>query len=719
MEECKYYLCGNILEPINTQCIHPRGWLERELETQRSGLSGHVHKFWGDIKDSEWQPPERRGGGEQKGESWERVPYWLDGVLPLAVVTKDEELLGEVKKVIKWVVESQGEDGWIGPMLGLSKTPTLLSLGEVDLWPQFLILKVLVQYSDIFHQGEGMGGVGDMGDMGDRIVVCVSKGINMVREYVGRGLFEWGKYRWFEALIPIFWLYNITGDHSLLLLSKDLEHLGFDYPEYYSSRAIESRTVTGEWSLDSHVVNNTMALKAHALLSRIKCKGECEGECIGSQGSKRYNAGMQDILYKHHGSLTGIPTGDECLGGRNPIQGTELCGIMEYLYSMEVCLGSLGHTKYISHLEECAFNSLPAIFSPSMWSHQYVQQTNQIAASINSSPPWTTNGPHANIFGVQPNFGCCLANMHQGWPKFLSSVVMTKLDNVAERLVVAVFAPITIRREIGGTMVQLEIDTQYPFRGHVRIAITITSTLPNMKLGIYLHEAEWVRRYGKKSLGINVGRNEMRMMNVNGEFEICEEASREWILVEGAYSNKERHIIEVEIPLVPRIRYMGYENSISIHRGPLVFALCMKEEWREIDKREYWEYKEYVKEHPQMGDWEVLPLSPWNYALAISKHDYLSFIQGGNEVEINHTSITFDEVEDCKELPVFERENPKVICRMRGRRVKNWVEEKGSHSQLPSSPISLEHLAQEEEILQLIPYACTNLRIAQFPFYIY
>ena len=56
--------------------ISPRGWLARQLRIQADGLSGHLDEFWPDIKDSAWI------GG--KAEGWERMPYWLDGVIPLA-----------------------------------------------------------------------------------------------------------------------------------------------------------------------------------------------------------------------------------------------------------------------------------------------------------------------------------------------------------------------------------------------------------------------------------------------------------------------------------------------------------------------------------------------------------------------------------------------------------------------------------------------------------
>ena len=37
---------------------------------------------------------------------------------------------------------------------------------------------------------------------------------------------------------------------------------------------------------------------------------------------------------------------------------------------------------------------------------------------------YASNGPDANLFGLEPNFGCCTANMHQGWPKFAEHLWM-------------------------------------------------------------------------------------------------------------------------------------------------------------------------------------------------------------------------------------------------------------------------------------------------------
>ena len=70
-------------------------------------------------------------------------------------------------------------------------------------------------------------------------------------------------------------------------------------------------------------------------------------------------------------------------------------------------------------LEKLAFNALPATFKKDMRAHQYDQQVNQVVCAKAASRVYTNNGPDSNLYGLEPNFGCCTANLHQGWPKFV------------------------------------------------------------------------------------------------------------------------------------------------------------------------------------------------------------------------------------------------------------------------------------------------------------
>ena len=75
------------LLPLGT--VMPKGWLLDQLKLQAAGLSGHLDEFWPDLG-----PTTAWLGGS--GEGWERGPYFLDGLVPLAYLTKDTVLVAKV-----------------------------------------------------------------------------------------------------------------------------------------------------------------------------------------------------------------------------------------------------------------------------------------------------------------------------------------------------------------------------------------------------------------------------------------------------------------------------------------------------------------------------------------------------------------------------------------------------------------------------------------------
>ena len=74
-------LLPSVFQPLPLGSIKPTGWLLEQLKLQAGGLSGHLDEFWPDVEKSGWI------GG--KAEGWERGPYWLDGVIPLAYEIDD------------------------------------------------------------------------------------------------------------------------------------------------------------------------------------------------------------------------------------------------------------------------------------------------------------------------------------------------------------------------------------------------------------------------------------------------------------------------------------------------------------------------------------------------------------------------------------------------------------------------------------------------------
>lgn len=92
--------------PLPLGQVRPAGWLLEQLRIQADGLSGHLDEFWPDIAGSGWI------GGEEDG--WERGPYWLDGMVPLAFLLDDDRLKAKVHHWVGYILAHQREDGWFG-----------------------------------------------------------------------------------------------------------------------------------------------------------------------------------------------------------------------------------------------------------------------------------------------------------------------------------------------------------------------------------------------------------------------------------------------------------------------------------------------------------------------------------------------------------------------------------------------------------------------------
>ena len=58
--------------------VRAKGWLGEMLERQRSGATGRMDELYPEVMGP------RNGWLGGDGDQWERGPYWIDGLLPLA-----------------------------------------------------------------------------------------------------------------------------------------------------------------------------------------------------------------------------------------------------------------------------------------------------------------------------------------------------------------------------------------------------------------------------------------------------------------------------------------------------------------------------------------------------------------------------------------------------------------------------------------------------------
>lgn len=169
--------------------IKPQGWLKDQLQVQANGLTGHLDDIWEDVgSNSSWL------GGI--GESWERGPYYLDGLLPLAYLLDDERLINKTKPWIEWVLNSIRPNGYFGP-----RNP--------DWWSRMIMLKVLVMYYEVSDDQRVLN-------------LMLNYSRYQLKALKARPLHTWGQARAMDNVLVIHWLYNLVGEPFLLELAEQL-----------------------------------------------------------------------------------------------------------------------------------------------------------------------------------------------------------------------------------------------------------------------------------------------------------------------------------------------------------------------------------------------------------------------------------------------------------------------------------------------------------------
>ena len=194
--------------PLPIGAIRPAGWLLRQLRIQADGLTGHLDEFWPDVGESQWF------GG--KAEGWERAPYWLDGAIPLAWILDDEPLKARITRYVDFIVTHQRADGWYSPY------PEDAVTKRYDMWAILLANKVLVQY----HEATGDA----------RALDAVVKSLKAILAGLDRTpLYGWGKFRWYEGLVSVYYVYERTREPWLLDLARKLREQGVDFEALYKT----------------------------------------------------------------------------------------------------------------------------------------------------------------------------------------------------------------------------------------------------------------------------------------------------------------------------------------------------------------------------------------------------------------------------------------------------------------------------------------------------
>ena len=520
------------LDQISLSGIH------RDLLTkQGNGLSKHIGDVFTDLSDeSAWL------GG--RGEAWERGPYYIDGLIPLAYLLNDQELVKLANKWINSILDSQQESGFFGPTKNL------------DWWPRAVVLKAMVSAY--------------LATENEEILKFIERYLDYFLNNIENLPFDfWGYSRGMEGLEMIDFIQERLKPDQVKKIKEVLKENSIDWGEYFMDFPYPEKTDEYMPKYLFRLVKYLTNIIDSINKRRSKPKKIDKSKILKSRDSKNnriflkthgvniamalkylvYWAESPDVMFdgldtvlKHHGNATGIFSSDEHLNGVSPESGIELCTVVEMMYTMEETIRLTGSMEACDRLEKYAYNALLATIRPDFSSHQYVQQANQYDCEVKAHPFYDAYR-YANTFGIEPNYGCCAANMHQGWPKFMMSGVMKS----EKTLGIFLYNSGTYKIEYPKGHIILEINTSYPFSDSVKLKC-IESTVADI---------DWLLRIPYKA---------KTKVTQNGKTKIL--TNLESMTIKSLRTGEKITLdfdFEIEAIFNP-------DNSISVQRGPLLFA---------------------------------------------------------------------------------------------------------------------------------------------------
>ena len=626
--------------------VEANGWLGRYLELQRDGLSGKLGELskWLEKKDNAWL----REGGKY---GWEELPYWLRGYVDLAYLLRDEKMIAEAQIWIEAILASQREDGYFGPA-----NPD----GEkgCDLWPNMLVLFLMQSYYEYTRD--------------ERVIDFMSKYFDWIAMYPEKKFLKtyWENSRAGDLLYSCFWLYNITGDETLLAVAKKINDNTANWkqestlPNWHNVNIAQCFRQPATWWMLSKNEADKFATYNDFWLIRA-CYGQVPGGMWGGDENSR-------------------------VGYIDPRQGVETCGIFEQMTSDMILFRITGDLSWVDHCEDVAFNTAPAAVMADFKALRYITCPNQpISDSKNHSPGIDNAGP---FMAMNPfSSRCCQHNHTHGWPYYIENLWTATPDG---GLAATLYGASKVNALVGsgeGVNVSLTETTNYPFDDQISFAVSVPSGTKSVSFPLYLRVPKWSLAPALSVNGANVA------------FDAANKPQpQKWIRIEREWKNGDK--VVVTFPSQASFRKWDQNKGcVSIDYGPLTYSLKIKENYVEKDGRKVAMGDSGWQESARQEDWpsyDILPASDWNFGLI-------------DPAKLDLSKVQLIKRDWPKDNFPWTLDSVPYSIRLPGKQIPDWkIDEYGLCAPVPFSPAKTD---KPQVNLELVPMGAARLRISAFP----
>ena len=535
-------------EQFPSGSIYPKGWILSMMQSDlQQGIVGALGELYPGINSDDLYNTARRGGMEDipemgdlvlTGAAWEKsimwwnaetIGNWWDGFIRHAFLTNDTKAIQQSHDVIKNLLASQDDDGYIGIYKPNLRYQHEGSNGE--LWAQTTAFRTMLAYYE-FTQDKS-------------VLDAVEKAMQLTIKNYGK-----------TAKNP-FYLKNAFGGvtHGLMLTDVCETLFRITKDEMYQDYATYLYKAFSTYSINRSF-NDLRYPYLKEKDSLFEGHGVHTYEHIRTMVNAYYNTGYPELKTAFNNMLTKLesvilPSGaghaDEWLVKKkaDPSKtASEYCSMLELRNSYGSLIQKTGDISFADAAEKLTYNAMlgsrnkqGTAITYSKFDNCYLLDGKQHHGDDEKVEPRYKYSPTHSEPAV-----CCVPNYSRNFPYFLEQMWMKSENGIAS----VMFGPSKLTTQIEEAEVTIEQITKYPMSDEVTYRFTMEKP---KSFSFQIRQPEW-----SSGLESNIELGDLK----DGFYTI----SKEW-----------KNGDEITIKFNNEIKqHKALNNEIYLQRGPIVFA---------------------------------------------------------------------------------------------------------------------------------------------------